>query len=275
VSFASHSIQVLNITAQSPPFTSCFEMKILPATHFYSQPADDHDKAALKAAIEFGIDKAKELSLDRVIILIATKQHTGHIEGTYGKEGEAVVKRWLLGEKQSNGITVKIESKGTYSSIKKDLAVCVSFDTKDLFAVENESSVNAIIAVPFIQEIDEWTKVWEAYEIRSAQKALPYPPLSCAVQKGLDNLHAITYGGTDNSSDQYKMKTLARVLKKYEPATIPQAVGAYLLYTHRWKASYALYVQELLQKLQDGKTFQGGDKTGLDKIYKRWQLLCK
>ena len=59
-----------------------------------------------------------------------------------------------------------------------------------------------------------------------------------------------------------KMRTLARVLNKYEPSAIPQAFGAHWLYTHRWKASHALYVQELLQKLQNGKSFQGATKQG-------------
>ncbi|MBO3273190.1 hypothetical protein [Hymenobacter defluvii] len=184
-------------------------MKVIPDNHFYIQPQDYHDKDALREAIDFGINKAYQLALDRVVILIATRQHTGHIETAYGEE---LVKKWSVGEKQSNGVIVKIESKSTYSSIKRDLLICISFNSEDLFIVEDMLSVHAIIAVPFIQEIQEWTKPWEAYEIRTGQHASPYPALNCVVRKGLDHLNNIAYGGTSNSSDQYKMKTFAEVV---------------------------------------------------------------
>ncbi|MBO3273490.1 hypothetical protein, partial [Hymenobacter defluvii] len=67
----------------------------------------------------------------------------------------------------------------------------------------------------------------------------------------------------------------ARVLKKYEPNTLPSAIGAYLLREHRWNTSHALYVQGLVQMLQNGQTFQGGDRTGLNNLYKQWKSSCK
>lgn len=48
------------------------------------------------------------------------------------------------------------------------------------------------------------------------------------------------------------------------------AIEAYLVTYLHWGARHAVQVRELIDRLNDGKTFQGGSKVSFDKLDEYW-----
>lgn len=48
-------------------------------------------------------------------------------------------------------------------------------------------------------------------------------------------------------------------------------IEAYLVTHLHWGARHAVQVRELVDRLNEGKTFQGGSTVSLDKLYEYWK----
>ena len=71
--------------------------------------------------------------------------------------------------------------------------------------------------------------------------------------------------------DNARAKTYVRALKKYEPELNSDLVCSYLVNELDWQVRHSNDVRKLIDTLNNGKYFMGGEKTGLQNHYKRWK----
>jgi hypothetical protein len=121
-------------------------------------------------------------------------------------------------------------------------------------------------------------KTWNTKELRgnqSAVKAFLNP--SCIVIKALEELTGLINmsTGITHPSDERDAKTTILALHKYEPELNGDVVASYLVRELNWESESANEMKELINTLNAGKYFKGGEKTGLKYYYKRWKEECK
>ena len=81
--------------------------------------------------------------------------------------------------------------------------------------------------------------------------------------------------GIHHPMDNERAKTYIRSLHKYESELNPDSVRSYLVKDLHWDTQDAEDIVKLIETLNDGKYFQGGEKKGLQVYYKRWKKETK
>ena len=237
-----------------------------------------NDDEAYKEAISLAHDLAKsDPEIGRIILLAHAKGSIGWLERAYGHED---VKKMQKGAKLSNcNASIKVESKRTYKNPvgTKDIVITMGLDSDDVFKVDDFCSVKAIIAIPWLKEgLERWISTWGPIEARTATKAPKFSKLDCIVQEAFKSLTRTINmtTGIHHPSDNNRAKTYIRALHKYGEIDGAQVAG-FLVSELGWDAKHADEVKALIDRLNEGRYFQGGDKTGLQNHYKRWKEACK
>lgn len=85
------------------------------------------------------------------------------------------------------------------------------------------------------------------------------------------------FGSKDfhHTDDENTCKTYIRTIHKYMPEVTPSQIEKILITELKWSSEKAIKVGELLNRLKNGRTFQGGETTGLATYYKRWKEKSK
>lgn len=81
--------------------------------------------------------------------------------------------------------------------------------------------------------------------------------------------------GISHPMDNDRAKTFIKALHKYEPELNADIVGSYLVRELNWDTRHAKDIEKLIETLNSGRFFKGGEKTGLQDYYKRWKNECK
>lgn len=238
-----------------------------------------NDDEAYRFAMEFACKLAEEDSeIERVIILIHTKQNTGWFERLFGSD---TVKKLFAGLHFKDCKPIfKFETKKTYNDYydHSEVVITCGLDSDDIFKIDDFNSVKAIIAIPWLKERTyKWVQTWNPIEIRGNQESVkPYPEPSCIVKKALEELtNSINMStGIINPFDEEQAKTYILALHKYEPSLDENLVGAYLVRELGWETDHAKDVENLIKTLNTGKHFKGGKRTGLQHYYKYWKDQC-
>lgn len=71
--------------------------------------------------------------------------------------------------------------------------------------------------------------------------------------------------------DNDRCKTYLRALNKYNYELNPIKIKSYLVANLNWDNRHAEDVIKLIEKLNSGSYFMGGEKTGLQNHIKRWK----
>lgn len=245
---------------------------------FYIDTEGNDDKA-YREAMQHACKLAdKDPEIKKVILLALSKQNTGWLDRLYG---DNVVKRLFKGLTFENCKPLfKIETIKTYRDSYKpsEIVITLGLDESDIFKIEDYISVKSIIAIPWLPDrLQKWIKTWNPTELRGKTSATTFPEPSCIVKKAFEELtSSINMStGISHPSDERHAKTTVLALHKYEPSLDPDIVGAYLVSKLRWETDHAQEIERLIKTLNDGKHFQGGDRTGLQYPYKRWKEECK
>ena len=250
-------------------------------TKFYID-TEANDDEAYQRAMQFACKLAKsDTEVKRVILYINTKQNVGWFERLYGIE---VVKKLFSGLKFKDcPVPFKFETKLTYQKLQygnaSDIVICCGIDSDDILKIEDYRSVKYVIAIPWLRKLtDKWIRTWNPIEISGKDKhEEKFPELSCIVKKAMEELTATINmtTGIHHPMDNDRAKTYIRALHKYEPELNSDIVGAYLVRELKWDTRHAKDVEKLIDTLNEGKYFQGGEKTGLQNYYRRWKNECK
>lgn len=247
-------------------------------TKFYID-TEANDDDAYRLAMQFACELAKKDSnIKRIVLYIHTKQNTGWFDRLFGNE---TVKR-LFNEVKFNDCPVpfKFETKLTYKGAMygntSDIVICCGIDADDILKIDDYHSVKYIIAIPWLRKFtDKWIKTWNAIEISGKEQEnvekFPEPSeiVKIAMQELTSDINMST--GITHHMDNDRAKTYIRTLHKYEPELNSDLVSSYLIRELNWDTRHAKDVEKLIDTLNNGRYFQGGEKTGLQNHYKRWK----
>ncbi|AZB17627.1 hypothetical protein EG352_07525 [Chryseobacterium indologenes] len=250
------------------------------ANNFYFFDTEGNDDESYDKALNFAekLIKANK-GLKRIIYLVPSKNSTGWLDRLYGVQ---TVKKMFNGVNLS-GTAVKIETIRTYTNSyndPSDIVICCGLNSEEIFKVQDYRQVDTIIAIPWQKEnTDSWIKTAKAIKINedlSINKEVSsnaYPEPSEIVKKAFKELTLVinTSTGINHPSDNARAKTYVRALHKYEPELNSDIVCSYLINAMGWKVSHADDIRKLIDTLNSGKYFKGGEKTGLQIHYKRWK----
>jgi hypothetical protein len=239
-----------------------------------------NDDEAYQRALDFAIKLSKENDkIKNVIFLVASKNNTGWLDRIYGTDN---VKKLFTGIKQGS-LLVKIETVRTYNSTYSgatDIVIACGLNSKEIFKVEDYRNVEYIIAIPWLKEL---TQSWintknpcvlkiEGDDIIATEEAVAAKP-SEIIQKAFKELTSVinTSTGINHSMDNARAKTYIKALHKYEPELNSDLICSYLDNELDWDVRHSNDIRKLIDTLNNGKYFVGGDKTGLQNHYKRWR----
>lgn len=250
-------------------------------TKFYID-TEANDDDAYNLAMRFACELAKkDSSIKKIVLYIRTKQNTGWFERLFDSK---TVKKLFNGLKFNNcPVPFKFETKLTYKDVihgnASDIVICCGIDSVDLLKIDDYHCVKYIIAIPWLRKLtDKWIKTWSAIEISGKEKkeeAFPEP--SCIVKRAMEQLtDSINMStGISHPMDNNRAKTFIKALHKYEPELNADIIGSYLVRELNWETRFAKDIEKLIETLNSGSFFKGGEKTGLQNYYKKWENECK
>lgn len=228
-----------------------------------------------RSSISKAFDLAKQIDgITEVVLLIHTKSNTGYLERVFGDQKvKDLFKGTLMLFK--NGPRVKIETVKTIQDHTSDkIIVAFGLESDELFVYDDYYNTHAIVGHPWVKDsVEEWAKTWGATEITTNKKAAFYPLPDTVVCRAFDDLteDINMTTGIHHPSDEEQCKTFLRALHKYEYRLDEQEVFAYLVREKSWKTRHAKEVAELINRINTGRSFQGGRKTGLQHYIKAWK----
>lgn len=251
-------------------------------TKFYIDTEGNDDKA-YQLAMQFACELSKnDPDIKKIVLYIHTKQNTGWFDRLYGHD---TVKKLFSGMRFKDcPATFKFETKLTYQKSQygsgSDVVICCGIDSDDILKIDDYYSVKYIIAIPWLRKLtDKWIKTWNAKEISGKENTNEeqFPEPSCIVKLAMQELtNSINMStGISHPMDNDRAKTYIKALHKYEPELNPDLVGAYLVRELNWDTRHAKDIEKLIETLNEGRFFRGGQKTGLQNYYKRWKNECE
>jgi hypothetical protein len=236
-----------------------------------------NDDQAYAEAMRYACGLAREdPGVARIVLLIPSKANTGWFERLWGAR---TVKELFKGTKLKGCEAVfKLETKKTIKDHSEtSIVIGCALDSDDLFKIDDFYSVSSTIAIPWQKGgVANWVGTWGPVDIRSGTSAQTFALPSCEVQRAMrsltGNINMST--GITNSSDNELAKTYILALQKYDQRMDSNVVAGFLIRDLGWRTEAAAEVAQLIITLNKGGTFQGGDRTGLQKHYTRWQSEC-
>jgi len=250
-------------------------------TKFYIDTEANDDKA-YQLAMQFACELSKNDSeIKKIVLYIHTKQNTSWFARFYGDD---VVKKLFNGLKFNDCPAMfKFETKLTYKKSQygnsSDVVICCGIDSDDILKIDDYHSVKYIIAIPWIKKLTEkWIRTWSAKEISGKKNSEekysePSSIVKLAMQELTSKINMTT--GINHPMDNDRAKTYIKSLHKYEKELDADLVGAYLVRELNWDTRHAKDIEKLIETLNSGRFFRGGQKTGLQNYYKRWKKECE
>lgn len=240
--------------------------------------APDAILACLKKANEI---IAKDSEITCIVLYSYTKDKFSTVAQIFGEDN---VKRMFSFPLRFEGIAkpVRCLTARTYKDWHQEttIVICCHMSTKEVQKVDDFHSAKYIMAVSWVKdELTGWANRWNAECI--------YGEVSIPENADNDNLVLLRiamnemdirmFGSKDfhHTDDENTCKTYIRTIHKYMPEVTPLQIEKFLITELKWSSGNSIKVGELLNRLKNGRTFQGGEKTGLAKYYKRWKEKLK
>ena len=160
------------------------------------------------------------------------------------------------------------------------IVICCHMKTEDIQKVDDFQSAKYIMAVSWVKdELVGWANRWNA-ECIYGEKSIPENTDNenlTLLRIALQEMDIRMFESKDfhHTDDENTCKTYIRTIHKYMPEVTSSQIEKILITELKWSSGNATKVGELLNRLKNGRTFQGGDKTGLATYYKRWKEKSK
>jgi len=241
---------------------------------FYSSnigPIKENELKALKKAIDICLENKE---IQEITALIHTKNNTGYLERIFETSN---TKQFFTGIKIDVSVPViKTETVKTINDNRNKKRVLITFGlrSEELYLYDEFESIIAIIAHQWSEDgVKEWAKTWGAMDILTNEVSEKHKLPNKVIQNALSDLtNSINMStGILHTSDENLCKTYLRALNKYEYELNPTEINSYLISELNWQSDDAKDVIKLIDKLNSGGHFEGGDKTGLQNHIKRWK----
>lgn len=156
------------------------------------------------------------------------------------------------------------------------IVICCHMGSKDIKKVDDFRSAKYVMAVSWLKdELAGWVKRWNAECVYGdvIQNVSSENDNQALLKIALEEMDIRMFESKDfhHPDDENTCKTYIRTFHKYMPEVTSSQIEDILVTELNWKSGNAAKVGELLDRLKNGRTFQGGDKTGLVQYYKRWK----
>jgi len=247
--------------------------------HFYVD-TELNDDNAYKEAMKFACELAvKNTNIQRVVLLAASKNNVDWLERAFDSN---TVKQLFKGMHFKGCMPLyKLETVKTYKGgfNPQDVVITMAIDDERILPLDDEYSTIAVIAIPWQKRgIQQYLDTWKPVDIRSGQAyvsaiAEPSGVVKVALGELSDSINHTT--GINNPNDNRNAKTTILALHKYEPVLDADVIKSYLIGELGWDSGHADDLTKLITTLNNGKSFQGGTRTGLQHYYKAWKDACK
>lgn len=237
-------------------------------------PLKENEIKAFQKAIEL----SKEIeNIDEITLLIHTKNNTGYLERIFGAEN---IKALFKGAKMKDvSPLIKIETTRTITDLPQKNRIIVAFGLRsdELNSYDDYYYCKAIIAHQWSPDsVKDWASNWGAINLdvkNDSDEAINKIKLpDIIIQKAFEELtNSINRAtGISHPNDEEQCKTYIRALKKYNYNLNSKEVFAFLTRELHWETDDAKDVIKLIDKVNSGGYFQGGQKTDLKRHIKRW-----
>ena len=234
-------------------------------------PIKENEVLALKKAFDL-CDEIGDIT--QITLLIHTKGNTGYLERIFGTRN---LKDFFRGiEINENYPPLKIETLRTFNDDWQGKKIVVAFGllSEELHKYDDYDNVAAIIAHQWSEDsVKDWAKSWGAInletEIEIEKTSLPDKVVQQAFIDLSESINMST--GIHHFMDEEKCKTYIRALHKYNYELNSKEIFSYLTTELGWEADDANDVIKMIDKVNSGGYFKGGEKTGLQYHIKRWK----
>lgn len=231
-------------------------------------------KTEARKALEFAISRAQKQKIERVVLYIDTQKNLGWFDELFSRD---FTKRLLKEEAiLPEGVRACIKTKKTYDGAtpsSEDVVLCFGTGSRDLRRLEDMSGVKDMILISSSEsDSAEWIRsriVIDAETRKPVEPEQPTAIVKMALKLLTESINLST--GILHPSDERLAKTYIRALHRYENRLDGLVVDAYLVNHLEWCAKHAQEVKRLIDILNDGRYFKGGDTKGLAARYKSWK----
>ncbi|MDI1254592.1 MAG: hypothetical protein PSV16_00700 [Flavobacterium sp.] len=239
-----------------------------------------NDDDAYREAVNYASNMANENeNISRIVFLVGTKIQTGWLERIYNRD---IVKKLFAGLKFSDcRVNFKIETKITFNDFgNKNSVIVIScgLNSDDLYKIDDFECIDTIVAIPWLKERTlDWVRTWGATDLRGGQNTDTLLDASPVVKEAMNRLDKAvnTSSSLTHDSDSNLSKTYILALHKYEPELDAIVVTSYLKKELNWDAKTAEKIEKMINTLNAGKSFQGGERKGLKNFHKQWSEAVK
>lgn len=243
---------------------------------YYANVQGANPKAILACLKKANEIIANDPDVDRIVLYSYTKHNFDTVAQIFGDSVDRMFSQPL----SFNGIAKPVQclTERTYKdwAQQPNIVICCHMDSKAVQKVDDFSSAKYVIAVSWlIDELAGWAKRWNAeciYGEESKQINMNNDYLSL-LRIALEEMDIRMFGSKDfhHPDDENTCKTYIRTFHKYMPEVTSSQIEDILVTELNWRSGNAAQVGELLDRLKNGRTFRGGDKTGLVNYYKGWK----
>lgn len=234
-------------------------------------------KTEARKALDFAISKAQEQNtIKRVVLYIDTQDNLGWFDELFSRD---FTKRLLKEEAiLREEVCVCIKTKKTYHGAtfgSEDVVLCFGTDSRDLRRLEDMRGVKCMILIPSLESdsAEEWIRSRIVIDVETDEAIIkpeqPTAIVKMALKLLTESINLST--GILHPSDERLAKTYIRALHRYENRLDGLVVDAYLVNHLEWCAKHAQEVKRLIDILNDGRYFKGGDTKELAARYKSWK----
>ena len=157
-----------------------------------------------------------------------------------------------------------------------NIVICCHMDSKDVQKVDDFHSAKYVLAISWLKDgLSEWAGRWNAeciYGDKMNTESNSYDGLELlrVALKEMD-IRMFHYKDFHHPDDENTCKTYIRVIHKYMPEVTSSQIEDLLVTELGWKNGNAIQVGDLHDRLKNGKSFRGGEKTGWLQYFKRWR----
>ena len=244
-------------------------------------------QGSIPEAIVACLRKAHEICADDpdvngIVLYSYTKNNFYTVSQIFGADN---VNKMLKQPLRFDGIFKPVQclTERTYNDYSQQtcIIICCHMDSKSVQKVDDFHSAKYIMAVSWLKdELAGWAKRWKAEcvygdEIQNEKKEDDNH--QALLRIALKEMDTRMFESKDfhHPDDENTCKTYIRTIHKYLPAVTSSQIEDVLVTELSWTSGNASLVGDLLNRLNNGLTFRGGEKNGLQNYYKGWKEKLK
>ena len=236
------------------------------------------DDAACHRIIQKAIEIEGRLgNVSRIVFVAHGLQNDGWLERQYGYDGAKRLKKGGV-KLPGSQVFAKFDSLKTYNSVSGEIVVTLGLESDDILKIDDAFEISAILALPWTENsVDKWAQITNAINIDNDQPANSFVNPDPIVIKALGHLsESINMStGLRNSGDDHLAKTYLRALYKYKFDLNEDQIESYLIKNLDWSKEHSEHLLDIIRKINTGRSFHGGSKTGLKSYIDLWRKECQ